>query len=273
MVLGRINLLVFKPKSDKIEKDLLISDAFGSIGNLKFEIFLLGLFAVTTVLWALFLRVYFEVARNAESSSRNVLNVVLSDNSEQQSATSVAEMQQTNSSTTEPVPLQTNQSQSTLDRESRIVEQAEAPLQSGEHQREPVPSNTLEIIEQTIEHYSTTHPDSFQLPDESLSKYKPNNVFDSKLSNTIAEIRQKKEERRQKLGPDLEEQETYVDVHGRQHYRVGDVCFELIEIPHSGAQWYGKMCGISRNQIDFKFTPEKQFEYQEAYYAKSRGGK
>ena len=225
-----------------------------------FAIVLLGLFAIGTILWALFLQVYRIPLRDIELRHR-VVEIQFSD-TVQLSPTPVAEKP-----------------------DKEMAEIADTPDRPTQEFEPVAPDPEIDVKNPTYppEKSGLQHPESkqienlpseiFVLPDQNQTRFTPGNVFNPRLAETIARQRQKREQSQRLNGPDLEHRDTYVDVYGNQHYRAGDVCFQLIHIPNIGTQWYGNLCDTSANDIDFKFKPEKQFEYQERHYEKSRGGK
>lgn len=113
-----------------------------------------------------------------------------------------------------------------------------------------------QLLEQALELYRAENPEPIDIPDPDAEKHRPDNVFDPRLADRIGEIREKNY-RRYQAENRRKGEDTYFDNMGVLNYRRGNTCFQLIEIPGIGHQWYAGKCAITQYEMEFEFNGKR----------------
>lgn len=112
-----------------------------------------------------------------------------------------------------------------------------------------------QLLEQALELYRAENSEPVDIPDPE-DKYRPDNVFDPRLADRIASIREKNSRRHQAANR-LQDEEAYFDSMGILNYRKGNTCFQSIEIPGIGEQWYAGKCAITHHDKKIELNEKR----------------
>lgn len=220
---------------------ILLSQQSNRLGVPGFEKFLFLLLAVFSLFWIFYLRHFAPHAFNVDETR-----------------TFAIELRRYKA---DPVPIlrqSVEPDSAKPDMPLPEVEQSPAATEKPEQGEQPVSKNQTQtqLLKQALELYRAENSEPIEIPDPNAEKHRPDNVFDPRFADRIGEIRGKnyrhyQAENRHKGA------ETYFDNMGVLNYRKGNTCFQLIEIPGIGYQWYAGKCAITHYGLEFELNGKR----------------